>query len=185
VPRGTQVHEVYRTLDRGDAVIGLEAVRAGEEDLAFIAAAELAEENAPYVTAWPESRHREALGEAGTIYFVLRSPPDARRVGFAILRGADSPHRSIELLRLVVTEKGRGHGRTALRLIKRFVFGQLGAHRLWLDVLDNNERAQTLYRSEGFVLEGRLRECQWKDGRFETLLLMSILEHEPGARVEA
>ena len=37
-------------------------------------------------------------------------------------------------------------------------FRDLGAHRFWLDVKARNLRAQALYRSEGFVEEGRLRE---------------------------
>jgi diamine N-acetyltransferase len=37
-------------------------------------------------------------------------------------------------------------------------FRDLHAHRFWLDVKSLNERALALYRSEGFVEEGRLRE---------------------------
>ena len=65
-----------------------------------------------------------------------------------------------------------------MRLVIDLAFGELGAHRLWLDVKDFNERAIALYRSEGFVEEGRKRECVLVDGRYESLVLMSMLEHE-------
>jgi RimJ/RimL family protein N-acetyltransferase len=44
-------------------------------------------------------------------------------------------------------------------LLAQMAFRDLGAHRFWLDVKSANVRALTLYRSEGFVEEGRLREC--------------------------
>ncbi len=54
----------------------------------------------------------------------------------------------------------------------------LGYHRLWFDVLLSNQRAQALYRSEGFVVEGRLRDG-WKTASgYEDMLLMSMLAHE-------
>ena len=53
-----------------------------------------------------------------------------------------------------MTEKGRGHGRAALRLAIELAFEEHGAHRLWLDVKPHNERARALYRSAGFVEEG-------------------------------
>jgi RimJ/RimL family protein N-acetyltransferase len=78
----------------------------------------------------------------------------------------------------VIAEKGKGYGRETLRLIKKFCFDQLGAHRLYLDVVEDNLRAQNLYRSEGFVLEGLLREAHKTDNGYKNLLMLSILEHE-------
>jgi diamine N-acetyltransferase len=50
---------------------------------------------------------------------------------------------------------------------------------LWLDVKDFNHRARTLYASEGFVVEGTLREClKADDGSFESLVVMSLLKRE-------
>ena len=57
-------------------------------------------------------------------------------------------------------------------------FQELGAHRLWLDVKPHNERARALYRSEGFVEEGTLRDALYYNGRFESLVVMSILRPE-------
>lgn len=78
----------------------------------------------------------------------------------------------------MVAEKGRGHGRAALRLVKERAFGELGAHRLWLDVKEENARARRLYESEGFVSEGVLRDSFWTGEGYESLVVMSILESE-------
>ena len=95
-----------------------------------------------------------------------------------VLTGLDNPDRSIELKRLVVDRKGEGLGRETLRQTKALVFEQLGAHRLWLEVIVGNERAHSLYLSEGFVEEGVHRESLLQDGRFLDLIVMSILAKE-------
>ena len=78
--------------------------------------------------------------------------------GFVILQGCRNPHGSVELKRIVLQPKGQGYGRTCVRLLAQMAFRDLGAHRFWLDVKSANTRALALYRSEGFVEEGRLRE---------------------------
>jgi diamine N-acetyltransferase len=65
---------------------------------------------------------------------------------------------------------------------KKIAFDDLGAHRFWLDVQRRNTRARALYDSEGFVLEGELREAVRVPGGFETLAVMSMLAAEFGAR---
>ena len=64
-------------------------------------------------------------------------------------------------------------------------FRDLGAHRFWLDVKSANVRALTLYRSEGFVEEGRLRESVRNGAGWDSLIVMSLLEPEYRAFVEA
>lgn len=104
--------------------------------------------------------------------------PDKQVAGFVILRGLTNPHRSVELMRIVITEKSRGFGRATLQLVKHIVFQQENAHRLWLDVRDNNPRARGLYESEGFIVEGTLRECQKWGDQYTSLTILSILEDE-------
>jgi RimJ/RimL family protein N-acetyltransferase len=91
-----------------------------------------------------------------------------------------SAHESVQWRRLVVVDKGRGVGRAAVRLVKQAAFERFGAHRLWLDVMEHNHRAQALYESEGFVREGTLRECLRLGDRFVSLHIMSILSRESG-----
>ena len=60
-------------------------------------------------------------------------------------------------------------------------FHDFGAHRFWLDVKGRNLRAQALYRSEGFVEEGRLRDSVRTDEGYDSLIVMSMLESEHAA----
>ena len=54
--------------------------------------------------------------------------PELGRIGFLVLRGLESPHHSVELMRIVVHAKGQGYGAQALTWAKSFVFEEHGAH---------------------------------------------------------
>lgn len=73
---------------------------------------------------------------------------------------------------------GQGNGKQVLRLVLKKVFEELGAHRLWLDVLESNLRAQHVYRGLGFQQDGILREAFFRDGKYQSLILMSLLDRE-------
>jgi UDP-4-amino-4,6-dideoxy-N-acetyl-beta-L-altrosamine N-acetyltransferase len=91
----------------------------------------------------------------------------------------DRLNRSIRVGADVVPElRGRGFGSRVYSLLKKYCFDHLNVHRLWLAVLENNERAIRLYERHGFRLEGRYREAVFRDGRYLDYLLMSILDHE-------
>lgn len=78
----------------------------------------------------------------------------------------------------MVAEPGQGAGRFMLNGILEYVFRELKAHRLWLDVFETNARAIHVYESLGFRREGVLREAIFRDGEYHTQILMSILDRE-------
>jgi diamine N-acetyltransferase len=61
---------------------------------------------------------------------------------------------------------------------KKYCFNNLKFHRIWLDVFDDNERAIALYKSEGFKVDGHLRDVIKQSDIYRTLILLSILENE-------
>ena len=148
------------------------------DDLNFVLRAEQSEENRPFVVQWSKERHSEALINENMAHMVVEAETDGRRVGYVILAGIGDPNQNIEFKRIVIVEKSKGFGRSTVKAVKHYAFECLGAHRLWLDVLETNRRARTLYESEGFCFEGLLREC-WKTANgYQSLILMSILEQE-------
>lgn len=152
--------------------------RTTEPDLPYVLSAQSADDNSRFITLWPEALHRAALTDSGVEHLIVESAPSSRPVGFVILRGLKDEARSLELKRIVVTDKGSGYGRAAVRAIKQRAFGALLAHRLWLDVKAHNARARAVYEKEGFRYEGTLRECLKGADGFESLVVMSILEQE-------
>jgi diamine N-acetyltransferase len=146
-------------------------------DLAVICQAAGHPENAPFITPWSDERYQAALTHPDEALWVVEAR--AEIAGFILLAGLTSPHRSIELRRLVMIHKGQGYGRFALDWAQRQAFEGYQAHRLWLDVKTNNPGAFRLYQRMGFVLEGTLRDSLLtSDGQYLSVQLMSMLRAE-------
>jgi len=149
-----------------------------ENDLNFVLQAENHQDNSAFVGQWTKQHHLDSLSNDDIAHFIIEIIADNSSVGYTILKGLTDLNQIIELKRLVITDKGKGYGRETLRLIKKLSFEQLKAHRLQLDVKEHNIRAKKLYESEGFIIEGCLRECFKNLDKWESLILMSMLRKE-------
>ena len=149
-----------------------------QSDIDFVLTLESDPENLPFITPWERTQHEAAIRFPDFRHFVVEAGPDLDAAGFIILIGCRSQNQSLELKRMVIQHKGPGFGRAALRVVKKVAVDDLRAHRLWLDVKKRNTRAKSLYDSEGFVVEGELRESVRVQGGFESLTVMSMLERE-------
>lgn len=147
------------------------------DDLAYVVASEQSDENNRFVMQWTYDQHRGALYGTNLAHLIVADETD-QAVGFIILAGLESPHQSIEFMRLVITDKGKGYGTEAVQQVQRFAFTRLNAHRLWLEVKDHNHRARHIYQKHGFREEGTLRDCLKQGDHFESLVVMSMLSHE-------
>lgn len=156
-------------------------------DLDFVISVEQDAANRPFITPWDRTQHEGAIRFPDFRHFIVEAGSDYRSVGFVILQGCRNPHRSIELKRLVLRPDahGRGIGRECIRWLAQMAFRDLGAHRFWLDVKALNLRAQALYRSEGFIEEGRLRESVRTDEGYDSLIVMSMLAREHAVMLAA
>ena len=148
-----------------------------EEDLDFIIDLEGRPEFASYITFWERSLHHQNLADPDKRY-LLALDGEGDRLGYAILAGLTSVHGSLELVRIVLKEPGHGLGQEFLRLVMKLGFEEMGAHRLWLDVFPENERARRAYLKAGFTEEGLLREAYCHGGQYRSLIIMSCLEGE-------
>ncbi|HEY9066573.1 MAG TPA: GNAT family protein [Burkholderiaceae bacterium] len=153
-------------------------------DLDFVLSVEQDPLNRPFITPWERTLHEGAIRFPDSRHFIVEAGDAYESVGFVILQGCRNPNRSVELKRMVLRPDahGRGIGRICIRLLAHMAFRDFGAHRFWLDVKASNVRAQALYRSEGFVEEGRLRESVRTASGYDSLIVMSILDREHAAR---
>jgi len=154
---------------------------ANSEDIAAVVALERLPESARFVGQWSQERHRTTLA-SGDARYLVGEATDGRLCGYAILRGLAETSGSIELKRLVVHPPGNGLGRGFLGDVLRIAFEEFGAHRVFLDVFDDNPRAMHLYKSFGFVEEGLMREAARREGEYCSLHLMSLLDREWAGR---
>jgi RimJ/RimL family protein N-acetyltransferase len=149
-----------------------------ESDLDFVIAHEQESANLEFIHYYSEEKHRECIADPDCGHWIIENVEEKQPVGYLILFGLENRNKAIEFRRVVVTEKGHGFGRATLKLIKRHVFEELKFNRLWLDVMEKNVRARHLYKTEGFVEEGMMREAFFKDGNYVSLMLMSMLSRE-------
>jgi RimJ/RimL family protein N-acetyltransferase len=152
---------------------------ATPDDIPAIIALEGAPVAQEFVGQWSEERHRAALASEDVRYYVSETEWGEVQA-YAILRGIQETSRAIELKRIVVAVPERGLGRRVLRELIHIAFRELGAHRLFLDVIEDNARARHLYESLGFKYEAVMREAENRNGDWCNLHLMSMLEWEYG-----
>lgn len=130
------------------------------------------------LSRWVEY-HRTRAGEA--LWVIAKADTD-RAVGHVGLYEIDHRIRTAEFAIMLGDKSawGKGLGRACTEFAVRYGFEQLNLNRVSLQVLATNTRARGLYESIGFVVEGTLRQAQFKDGAYVDVILMSILRSEHG-----
>ena len=149
---------------------------ATADDLSFVFEAESAPANRRYVIPWTREQHEAAVEDPNLQHWIVKGGD--RPLGYIILAGLQNPNQSIEMRRIVITEKGQGFGRRAIKLAIGYIFDELKAHRFWVEVKDFDVRTLHLYRSLGFFEEGKLRDSYRGANGFESLVILSMLRSE-------
>ncbi len=149
-------------------------------DLDYVAAIEADPEAAPWIVPWPRALHRRSLGDPAHDHLIVAEAGEP--VGIVLIADLNHEHRSLELRRMVVAAPGRGTGRRVLALALDRCFEVHEAHRVWLDLKPENERARRAYEAVGFVYEATMRDVIRLDDAYEPLEVMSVLESEWAAR---
>ena len=135
-------------------------------------------ENSDFIGQYDFDRHRAVIDSEDEVHFSIFDKTNNTLIGHVILAGLQNENGSIELRRIVISKKGKGFGKESINLIKKYCFENLKAHRIWLDVLNDNTRAIGLYKSQGFKNDGLLRECIKQNEKYCSLFIMSILKSD-------
>lgn len=77
-----------------------------------------------------------------------------------------------------VSQRGKGYGTDAVRVMLRYAFTEMNLERIGLEVAAFNTGAKRSYEKCGFVLEGTLRRYMFREGRYWDMYLMSVLRDE-------
>ena len=101
----------------------------------------------------------------------------AGALGFHV---ANERNRIARVERLAVHPRFRGRrvADDAARQFQRFLFDELGFHRLELEVFAFNERACAHTERAGYVREGRKRRAYLKDGEWVDAILYALLAED-------
>lgn len=131
-----------------------------------------------YVGSWSEAEHLSASEDSSCRHYSIFCEND-EFIGFVILRGIGSADKNIELKRIALKNLEKGYGQAILKAIIKIAFSELDANRLWLDVMEYNDRARHVYTKLGFICEGKLRESCYIPGKgFCSQYIMSIIKSD-------
>ena len=121
--------------------------------------------------------HRKRSDE---VIWSIISKDDDICVGHVGLYNIDHRVRSAEFAIMIGDKSiwGKGVGKNSTVFSVKYAFNELNINRVHLTVMSTNLRAIDLYKSLGFVVEGTMREAQYKGGKYIDLIIMSLLRSE-------
>ena len=154
-------------------------------DLDFVLALEQHPENRPFIGQWSRAEHEGAIARGDREHWVIEAPPGAA-AGYLIAYDLRAVGLGVYVKRIVVGEKSRGLGRTALAAFVRRAREERAAPCVWLAVLGENLRAQRAYAAIGFrvaaVSADERQVYSEAVGGFSERSLVMVLGEKPGRR---
>lgn len=133
----------------------------------------------PISQAEEEIWFERQIGNPNFLIFAVENE-DGTHIGIISLDEIDWKNRKATM-GVIIGEKGywdRGYGTDAVKTLLRFAFDELNLNRVEVSVYDFNLRAIRCYEKCGFVIEGRLRQSIFRNGRYHDELKMAILKEE-------
>jgi putative acetyltransferase len=165
--------------------VSVELRRANRSDAEFLFELVTGEETREFLGRAPASLD-EALADIERseqepeAFGWLVAESDGERIGSASYRVLNERNRIVEGGRLAVHPRFRGRklGDEVARAFQRLVLGDLGFHRLEIQIYGFNERAVAHADRVGYVREGLKRKAYLKGGEWQDAVLYSMLDDE-------
>lgn len=119
-------------------------------------------------------------GESDAFVYKVVEDTTGKTVGHISIGGISWKNRSARISRVFLAESERGKGYCAGMIMAalKVGFDELGLHRIGLGLYDNNPAALNCYKKCGFSVEGLSRDILWNNGKWWSMIEMSILEPE-------
>lgn len=132
-----------------------------------------------------EKQWAKRLEDDNKAQFVIEA--DGKVIGDCALQQRNRFHGTTHLGMGIYDREyiGKGYGREALELLLDWAFRIQNWRKVSLETFHTNERALRLYRSCGFVEEGRQRQQFYFNGTYVDLVIMGLLRTEWDARQKA
>ena len=143
----------------------------------------------PEVDRWMSDAELPSREAHAAWFDALRTDPDLRGwmitragapMGLITLSGLSSHHRRASLHWFLgsAEARGRGVGRAAQVLGLDRAFGELGLHKVFAEVMADNDAALKAQAASGFRREGYLRGHVLKNGEPRDVVLLGMLAEE-------
>lgn len=163
--------DMLRKLQKKDAPFMLEWMH--DKDINCNFQAPFAKSDMESVTAFIEN----SLDDTNKHFAVVDN--DDEYLGTISLKNISSHNKNAEYA-IVMRKKAQGTGaaKQATMELLDYGFNELGLHKIYLNVLENNIRAQKLYEKCGFVYEGTAVDALMIDGSYKSLKWYGIIKYQ-------
>jgi RimJ/RimL family protein N-acetyltransferase len=160
--------------------------RASGDDVDFLVELVTHEDVEPYLAAVRAKEHDELLAEIARsaaepdAFGIFVVEVDGERAGTMRFERANKRSRIANLGGLAVHPDFRGArvGDEAARLFQRYLFDDLGYHRVQMEIYGFNERAMRHAERSGFTREGVRRKAYWRNDEWVDGVLYGLLADE-------
>lgn len=133
-----------------------------------------------FVAEWLEKAIMATPWTDGVLTLAITDKSNDTFLGIIRLFDIKSPHYRAALGISIydVENQSKGYGSDAIKVMLWVGFHVLGLHSIYLDTMEDNERAIRIFEKIGFKRVGILRETEFIEGEYRGLLVMDILRDE-------
>ena len=130
----------------------------------------------PVSSAEQEEWYHNIVRDRKRVIFAIELLDNDAYIGNTGLNNIDFYHRKAEFW-IYIGDKNaqaKGYGTEATGLMVRYALESLNLLKIYLRVLQENERAVKVYKKIGFEIEGRLKYDVYLCGKYRDILLMAF-----------
>ncbi|WP_081581595.1 UDP-4-amino-4,6-dideoxy-N-acetyl-beta-L-altrosamine N-acetyltransferase [Pararhodospirillum photometricum] len=125
--------------------------------------------------------YEKQLQDSSEINFVVADIKTGKAIGTVSIYHIDRRSRKAEWGRLIIGDpsaRSGGKGAEIEALVLQYSFEHLNLNKLYCEVLLQNEKVVSLHKKFGFHHEGVLRQHAFKAGKYEDVVMLSMLAEE-------
>lgn len=132
-----------------------------------------------------EHWYEKNINDDRNLRFIIETSEDGP-IGIATLINIDWKNRRADHgIKLAKRENRiKGIGTDTVMAIMKYAFDELQLNRLDGSWFDENVASQKLYQKCGWKVEGRIRKCIYKNGKYRDLVIVGILKDEYNELIE-
>lgn len=114
------------------------------------------------------------------VQFIIVEKETENPIGSVYMQDIDHIHKKAEYGILIgsTAKTGKGYGTLAAKLMIQYAFEEMKLHKVYLRVIEGNERAIKSYEKAGFEKEALLRDDVCINGVYKNIILMGIVNGE-------
>jgi diamine N-acetyltransferase len=141
----------------------------------------------PISTRQQKNWYERQLSDSSEINLIV-AQPSGEAIGTVSIYHIDRRSRKAEWGRLLIGNtdwRSGGIGSEIEALVLEYCFEHLNLHKLYCEVVSENESVVALHKKFGFSVDGILRQHAFKNGQYIDVVSLSMLESEYFAERES